>query len=133
MSSPRLTIVVRRASLNSSRSSSGQLVERLEGVDRLGHRDPHPGLAQQVRELDDLLLHGGPRDRGPRAGRLVENALLGAAGWRATGRGSSGGASAAFCCSSLPSSALGLLDVALVLEDDVQGVLDELAPRACRR
>ncbi len=40
----------------------GELVERLEGVDGLRHRDPNPALPEQVRELDDLLpamLSGG--------------------------------------------------------------------------
>ena len=33
------------------------LVERAERVERLGDRDAHPRLAQQIRELDQLLLH----------------------------------------------------------------------------
>ena len=36
-----------------------QLVKSLEGVDRLGGRHPDPALAQDVRELEDLLLHAG--------------------------------------------------------------------------
>jgi len=35
-----------------------ELVERGERVDRLGGRDADPALAQDVGELEDLLLHG---------------------------------------------------------------------------
>ena len=78
-----------------------ELVERRERVDRLGRRDADPALAQDVRELEDLLLHAGLRSR------LVQRALLGRGG-RAARRAAAGlaaRASPAFFWSSLSSSA----------------------------
>src|SRR5262249_396713 len=42
-----------------------ELVEGLEGVDRLGGGDADPTLAQDVGELEDLLLHGSTPGRPP--------------------------------------------------------------------
>ena len=92
-----------------------ELVERGERVDRLGGRDADPALAQDVGELEDLLLHARPARR---LARLVQRALLGGCGLvqRALFGGGRGRArrrlgaraSPAFFWSSLSSSACAL-------------------------
>ena len=130
MSSPRFTM--RRAQRVAEHLAvvDRHLVERDERVDRLGDRDAHARLAQQVREVDDLPLHrpapapasaASPSWRAPRA---APGAAGAAAGFRRLLVGLARDQPAEL--------GVRLLDVALVLEDHVQRVLHELLVEAGR-
>ena len=125
MSSPRFTMVARRASLKTSRSSSESSSRASKASIASAVGDADPALPQDVRELEIFCSACRP------PGRLVQHALLVPArrrappcgarpSWRRWVRRAS--RRLLFFWSSLSSSALGLPDVALVLEDDVEGL-----------